>query len=95
MRASTLVAGAAERGLVRSDPLGLGVDVDAECRVIGSNGKPSARISALGPLTAGRFWEIMAVPEIRAQTAAVADRIVRSSAASAVPTRGTLYRAAV
>jgi uncharacterized NAD(P)/FAD-binding protein YdhS len=30
---------------------------------------------ALGPLTKGKFWEIVAVPDIRGQVAAVADDI--------------------
>ena len=32
---------------------------------------------ALGPLTKGRYWEIIAVPDIREQAAAVADDIAR------------------
>jgi uncharacterized NAD(P)/FAD-binding protein YdhS len=30
---------------------------------------------ALGPLTKGRYWEIIAVPDIREQAAAVAEDI--------------------
>jgi uncharacterized NAD(P)/FAD-binding protein YdhS len=30
---------------------------------------------ALGPLTKGRYWEIVAVPDIREQAAAVAEDI--------------------
>ena len=33
------------------------------------------RAWALGPLTKGAFWEIIAVPDIRGQVAAVADDI--------------------
>ena len=35
------------------------------------------RLWALGPLTKGRYWEIIAVPDIREQAAAVADDIAR------------------
>ena len=35
------------------------------------------RLWALGPLTKGRYWEIVAVPDIRGQAAAVADDIAR------------------
>jgi uncharacterized NAD(P)/FAD-binding protein YdhS len=35
---------------------------------------------ALGPLTKGRSWEIIAVPDIRDQAAAVADDIERELA---------------
>jgi uncharacterized NAD(P)/FAD-binding protein YdhS len=34
-------------------------------------------IWALGPLTRGCFWEIIAVPDIREQAVAVADDIAR------------------
>ena len=57
-------------GLVRPDPLGIGLDVDERSRVVGAE-----RLWALGPLTKGRYWEIVAVPDIRGQAAAVADDI--------------------
>jgi uncharacterized NAD(P)/FAD-binding protein YdhS len=58
-------------GLARADRLGMGLEVDAASRVAGAS-----RTWALGPLTKGRFWEIVAVPDIRGQVAAVADDIV-------------------
>lgn len=60
-------------GLVKPDALGMGLEVDDASRV---RGAPNAW--ALGPLTKGRFWEIVAVPDIRHQAAAVADDISRS-----------------
>src|SRR3569623_952406 len=58
--------------VISPDALGMGVDVDPHSRV------PGARnLWALGPMTKGRFWEIVAVPDIRGQAAAVADDIVR------------------
>lgn len=53
---------------VASDRLGIGLEVD-------ENSRAGERIWALGPLTKGRFWEIIAVPDIREQAAAVADDI--------------------
>jgi uncharacterized NAD(P)/FAD-binding protein YdhS len=61
-------------GAAREDSLGLGLDVDAQSRVIGADGRASERLSALGPLTRGAFWEIVAVPDIRGQAQAVARR---------------------
>ena len=55
---------------VRPDALGIGLDVDGRSRA----GK---RLWALGPLTKGRYWEIVAVPDIRDQAAEVADDIAR------------------
>ena len=60
------------RGLARADALGLGLDVDAAHRVIGADGRPSPRLYALGPLTKGALWEIVAVPDIRHQVRDVA-----------------------
>ena len=57
-------------GLVRPDPLGIALDVDERSRAVGAE-----RLWALGPLTKGRYWEIVAVPDIREQAAAVAEDI--------------------
>jgi uncharacterized NAD(P)/FAD-binding protein YdhS len=56
-------------GLVGVDELGIGIDVDKHDRA-------GARVWALGPMTKGRYWEIIAVPDIRVQAAAVAADIV-------------------
>jgi len=61
-----------DAGYVHPDCLGIGVDVDARSRAMGGE-----RLWALGPLTKGCFWEIIAVPDIREQAAAVADDIAR------------------
>ncbi|HYD38879.1 MAG TPA: FAD/NAD(P)-binding protein [Allosphingosinicella sp.] len=57
-------------GRARTDRLGLGLDVDERSRVTGSGASPA--LYALGPLTKGAFWEIVAVPDIRGQAAGVA-----------------------
>ncbi len=57
-------------GLVAIDGLGMGLTVDGESRA-------GEQLWALGPLTKGAFWEIVAVPDIRGQVADVADRIAR------------------
>jgi len=57
-------------GLARADPLGIALDVDERSRVVGAE-----RAWAMGPLTKGRYWEIIAVPDIRYQAAAVAEDI--------------------
>jgi len=63
------------RGLLRSDPLGQGVDVAEDEALIGRNGTASRRLFALGPLTRGRYTEIVAIPDIRLQAAEVAERL--------------------
>jgi uncharacterized NAD(P)/FAD-binding protein YdhS len=61
-----------DAGQVRPDHLGIGLEVDQRSRA-----EPGERLWALGPLTKGRYWEIIAVPDIREQAAAVADDIAR------------------
>ena len=65
-----LLRGMLERGLVRADAHGIGLDVDERSRALGAE-----RLWALGPLTKGRYWEIVAVPDIRVQAADVAEDI--------------------
>lgn len=65
-----LLKGMLADGLIRPDQLGIALDVDERSRVAGSE-----RAWAMGPLTKGRYWEIIAVPDIRGQAAAVADDI--------------------
>lgn len=60
-------------GRARPDRLGLGLEVDRDSRVAGSG--PSPALYAIGPLSKGAFWEIVAVPDIRGQAAAVAKAI--------------------
>lgn len=61
-----------DAGAARQDQLGIGLDVDQHSRVAGGE-----RLWALGPLTKGHSWEIIAVPDIREQAASVADDIAR------------------
>jgi uncharacterized NAD(P)/FAD-binding protein YdhS len=61
-----------DAGQVRPDHLGLGIEIDERSRAAGGE-----RLWALGPLTKGRYWEIIAVPDIREQAAIVADDIAR------------------
>jgi uncharacterized NAD(P)/FAD-binding protein YdhS len=74
---SPLLVEMADRGMIAADPLGLGLRVDAASRAIGSGDRPRAGLYAVGALTAGRFWEITAVPDIRVQAETVAAEIVR------------------
>jgi uncharacterized NAD(P)/FAD-binding protein YdhS len=59
-----------DKGLVRPDELSIGFAVDERSRAA-----PAERLWALGTLTKGRYWEIIAVPDIREQAAAVAEDI--------------------
>jgi uncharacterized NAD(P)/FAD-binding protein YdhS len=65
-----LLRGLLDAGEVKPDHLGIGLQVGDDCRA-------GQRLWALGPLTKGRYWEIIAVPDIREQAAEVAEDIER------------------
>ncbi|PKP85597.1 MAG: FAD-dependent oxidoreductase [Alphaproteobacteria bacterium HGW-Alphaproteobacteria-2] len=72
---SALLAGMLARGQARIDPLRLGVEVSAACRLIDAAGRPASRILCLGPVTRAAFWEITAIPDIREQAADIAQML--------------------
>jgi uncharacterized NAD(P)/FAD-binding protein YdhS len=59
-----------DSGAARPDALGIGLAID-------ENSRAGERLWALGPLTKGRYWEIIAVPDIREQAALVAQDVSR------------------
>jgi uncharacterized NAD(P)/FAD-binding protein YdhS len=80
-----LVAGLIERGLARPDALRFGLEVDHDSLLVSRSGRAAQNLFALGPLTAGRFFEITAVAEIRAQVSEVADRLTALKLAQLFP----------
>jgi uncharacterized NAD(P)/FAD-binding protein YdhS len=56
-------------GLARAGAHGLGLDVDADGRLVGRDAAVQDRLSVVGPLRRGALWETTAVPELRAQAA--------------------------
>jgi len=81
---STLVRTLLDRGTVRPDPLGIGLDVTRSLQVVDCEGHAVANLWALGPLVRGVFWECVAVPDIRLQAQRVADEVVAATADAAV-----------
>jgi uncharacterized NAD(P)/FAD-binding protein YdhS len=66
-----------DQGLARCDALRIGIEVAAECAIIGADGASSPRLFAIGPLTRAAFWEIIAIPDIRSQCAILADKLLQ------------------
>ena len=64
-----------DSGVIRPDALGIGIDVDAQSRTITSDGTRNESLYAIGPMTRGESWEIVAVPDIRQQVWALARRL--------------------
>jgi uncharacterized NAD(P)/FAD-binding protein YdhS len=62
-------------GLIRSDPLALGIDVDDGGRPLGADGRAVARLYCIGPWLRARDWEATAVPELREHAARLAQTL--------------------
>lgn len=60
------------KGLASLHPSGIGVRVDPEGYLIDADGNTATNVVCLGSIRQGESWESTAIPEIRAQAAAVA-----------------------
>lgn len=60
------------QGRARLDPLGLGLDLDDNGRVLDAQGRADARLWTLGPPARAAYWETIAVPDIRKRIEAMA-----------------------
>jgi uncharacterized NAD(P)/FAD-binding protein YdhS len=65
-----------ERGVIRPDALGLGLDTAPDGAVLSREGTPSSTVFALGALRSGALWESTAVPELRVQARDLAARVL-------------------
>lgn len=59
----------------RLDPVGTGLDLDAEGRLLAADGSADAGLFALGPPARAAFWETTAVPDIRKRIEDLVDRL--------------------
>jgi uncharacterized NAD(P)/FAD-binding protein YdhS len=62
-------------GHARPGPLGLGLDVDPQCRLLDRSGHAQSGLYAIGPATRGAFWEVTAATNIRQQALGVASQL--------------------
>lgn len=84
---SPLLSDAAGRGLVRADPLGLGLEVTEGCRAVGANGRAVPGLWVAGPLARGHVGELMGIPEVTAHAERVAACLAATIAAESPATR--------
>lgn len=56
-----------EQGRIRPDVHRMGLDVEQSGRLNNATGTPQDNLFAVGPMTKGEAWEIVAVPDIRRQ----------------------------
>jgi uncharacterized NAD(P)/FAD-binding protein YdhS len=61
--------------VARPDALRIGLDVTDACSLVHASGEVATRIFAIGPLSRARFWEIVAIPDIRVQCAELAAQL--------------------
>jgi len=71
-----LLAELFHRKLARPDPLGIGLEVTLDGRVIAADGAVSNLLSYVGPLLRARDGEGTAVPELRVHAAKLAERLI-------------------
>ena len=64
------------RGLLRPDPLGLGLETASDLALLDAGGRPSRFLYLMGPLLKADYWEATAVPELRAHAARLAERLL-------------------
>jgi uncharacterized NAD(P)/FAD-binding protein YdhS len=67
-----LVVQLRQAGWLAPDPLGLGVETDADGTLLGADGSRVEGLFTLGPLRRPALWESTAIPEIREQAAKLA-----------------------
>lgn len=63
------------QGIVRPDPLGLGIDVGSHGALIDNDGFESPFLYYVGPFLRARDWEATAVPELRQYAHRLADHL--------------------
>ncbi|MEP7214535.1 MAG: FAD/NAD(P)-binding protein [Acidobacteriota bacterium] len=75
---SPLVKNLFAGGHIRNDSLSLGLDAAPDGTIIDRNGSPSDRLFTLGTALKGVLWESTAIPEIRVQARALAEKLLAS-----------------
>lgn len=65
-----------DRGMIRMDAYGLGLQVTDELNVVRDDGTVDDHMWALGPIVRGVFWECVAIPDVRLQATHAAVTVV-------------------
>ncbi len=71
-----LIAQLRDEGYLKQDALKLGFEVDADYGVIKADGQAAPGLFYLGPMLKARFWEAIAVPELRGHARRLAGLLV-------------------
>lgn len=65
-----------DEGYLQQDPLKLGFEVNDRYQVINRRGYPAKNLFYLGPMLKARYWEAIAVPELRIHVRNLAEILV-------------------
>lgn len=71
-----LIAHLRDSGALSIDALALGLEVDADYRVLRRDGTPLPSVRYVGPLLKAQHWEATAVPELRVHASRLVDRLM-------------------
>lgn len=80
LTASRLIVQLREEGYLRPDPLHIGIELDEHYNVIGRDGYRVAGLHYVGPMLRARYWEAIAVPELRRHTQDLARHLLERPA---------------
>ena len=72
------------QGLAQEGAHGFGLAVDADGAVIDADGHAAADLFAVGPITRGRFWEVVGLPDVRIQCAKLAGALAEQHSGAKV-----------
>jgi uncharacterized NAD(P)/FAD-binding protein YdhS len=73
---NTLVNQLLKDGVIRTDKLGLGLDIGDYCAAIDTHGHASDTVFYIGPWLKANYWEATAVPDLRRFAQALVERIL-------------------
>lgn len=73
--ADPLIGPLVASGRARLEAMGLGLELDAEGRVLGADGAADPGLFVLGPPARAAFWETTAVPDIRKRIETMVERL--------------------
>jgi uncharacterized NAD(P)/FAD-binding protein YdhS len=71
-----LLSGLLDRGMIRQDRHGLGLDTDDGYRLLDASGTANPNLYLLSPMLRASHWEATAVPELRGHAARLADLLL-------------------
>ncbi|EIC31273.1 MULTISPECIES: FAD/NAD(P)-binding protein [Methylomicrobium] len=74
-----LLAQLRDEGLIQQDPARIGLEVDDQYRVVGTDGQSVPDLFYIGPMLKARYWEAIAVPELRIHALRLAKLILSGS----------------